>query len=124
MKLVKSKFKIRCEMGGCKNYSDYVLYMDRCGIHSSVYICGDCVKSLKEAIERSGEETACPEEENLPPREIIDDNFENVYGGSVLSDASAEQRDAAPTWKTVNKRKKAVERNKPEKTDAGEGSGE
>lgn len=115
MKLVKSKFKIRCESGGCKNYSDYVLYMDRCGIHSSVYICGDCVRSLKEVLERLREDGSCPAEENFP--------LECVRVDSVLSETSGDNRDAATSEKRINKRKKADEK-RSEKNSAGEEVGE
>lgn len=50
MKLLKTKCKIRCETGGCRNFADYVLYMDRCGVHTSVYLCGRCLSQLKELL--------------------------------------------------------------------------
>ena len=50
MKLLKTKCKIRCETGGCRNFADYVLYMDRCGVHTSVYLCGQCLSQLKELL--------------------------------------------------------------------------
>ena len=50
MKLLKNKYKLRCETGGCRNYAGYVLLMDRCGVHSSVYLCENCVNELKKAL--------------------------------------------------------------------------
>ena len=50
MELIKNKYKIRCEMGACRNMADYVLVMDRSGIHSSICMCGECVEKLKEAL--------------------------------------------------------------------------
>lgn len=65
MKLIKTKYKIRCETGGCRNFADYALYVDRCGIHSSIYICRGCVEDLKTAL---SEENACgaSEETEMP----------------------------------------------------------
>ena len=50
MELIKNKYKIRCEMGACRNMADYVLVMDRSGIHSSICMCGECAEKLKEAL--------------------------------------------------------------------------
>lgn len=50
MELIKNKYKIRCEMGACRNNADYALVMDRSGIHSSICMCADCAKKLKSAL--------------------------------------------------------------------------
>lgn len=46
MKLIKEKRKIRCEMGVCKNLSDYTIVLDRVGIKSNIHICSSCLKQL------------------------------------------------------------------------------
>lgn len=50
MKLIKNNYKFRCEIGGCCNWADYVLTMDRTGIHSKIFICEDCAKKMLEAV--------------------------------------------------------------------------
>lgn len=50
MELIKNKYKIRCEMGACRNMADYVLVMDRSGIHSSICMCAECAEKLKAAL--------------------------------------------------------------------------
>lgn len=60
MKLLKNKYKLRCETGGCCNYAGYVLLMDRCGVHSSVYLCENCVNELKKALR-----AACENDDGL-----------------------------------------------------------
>ena len=60
MKLLKNKYKLRCETGGCRNYAGYVLLMDRCGVHSSVYLCENCVNELKKALR-----AACENDDGL-----------------------------------------------------------
>ena len=63
MELIKNKYKIRCEMGACRNMADYVLVMDRSGIHSSICMCGECVEKLKEAL--------CSEPKEKPAGEMF-----------------------------------------------------
>ena len=58
MELIKNKYKIRCEMGACRNNADYALVMDRSGIHSSICMCADCAKKLKSALCGKGEADA------------------------------------------------------------------
>ena len=50
MELIKNKYKIRCEMGACRNNADYALVMDRSGIHSSICMCAACAQKLKSAL--------------------------------------------------------------------------
>lgn len=63
MELIKNKYKIRCEMGACRNMADYVLVMDRSGIHSSICMCGECAEKLKEAL--------CSEPKEKPAGEMF-----------------------------------------------------
>lgn len=50
MELLKNKYKLKCEMGACRNNADYVLVMDRSGIHSSICMCRECAEKLKNAL--------------------------------------------------------------------------
>ncbi len=50
MELIKNKYKIRCEMGACKNVADYTVKMNRVGIKSRIHVCSDCLKELYELI--------------------------------------------------------------------------
>lgn len=63
MELIKNKYKIRCEMGACRNMADYVLVMDRSGIHSSICMCGECAEKLKKAL--------CSEPKEKPAGEMF-----------------------------------------------------
>lgn len=71
MELIKNKYKIRCEMGACRNMADYVLVMDRSGIHSSICMCAECAGKLKEALcsepkEKTAEELFASDEAPAP----------------------------------------------------------
>lgn len=46
MELTDSKYKIRCEMGACKNMASKTVKLSRVGIRSSLHICDDCLKEL------------------------------------------------------------------------------
>ena len=63
MELIKNKYKIRCEMGACRNMADYVLVMDRIGIHSSICMCAECAGKLKAAL--------CSEPKDKPADELF-----------------------------------------------------
>lgn len=63
MELIKNKYKIRCEMGACRNMADYVLVMDRSGIHSSICMCAECAEKLKAAL--------CSEPKDKPADELF-----------------------------------------------------
>ncbi len=46
MELTDAKYKIRCEMGACKNIATKTVKLSRVGIKSSLHICDDCLKEL------------------------------------------------------------------------------
>lgn len=46
MELLKNNYRIKCEMGICKNNADYSIHLSRCGIKSRIHICKDCMKEL------------------------------------------------------------------------------
>ena len=46
MKLIDTPYKIRCEMGVCKNYAAKSVVFDRVGIKSHLHVCPDCLKAL------------------------------------------------------------------------------
>ena len=46
MQLEKTRVKIRCEMGACKNPADYTVQLNRVGIRSRIHICGACLAEL------------------------------------------------------------------------------
>lgn len=50
MQLIKTKHKIRCEMGVCKNNADYSIKMDRVGIRSQIHICESCLRDMYRVI--------------------------------------------------------------------------
>lgn len=46
MELIDAKYKIRCEMGACKNMASKTVKLNRVGIKSSLHICDDCLREL------------------------------------------------------------------------------
>lgn len=46
MELVDTKYKIRCEMGACKNLASKTVKLSRAGIKSHLHVCDDCLKEL------------------------------------------------------------------------------
>ena len=46
MKLIDTPYKIRCEMGTCKNFASKSIASERVGIKSNIHLCSDCLKSL------------------------------------------------------------------------------
>lgn len=71
MQLEENKYRIRCEMGVCKNLADYTIKMERTGIKSNIHICGECVKKLheitakdKKAADKKGQVKAAKEAKN------------------------------------------------------------
>ncbi len=71
MKLIKNNYKFRCEIGGCCNWADYVLVMDRTGIHSKIFICEDCAKKMLDAVKKVLQDK---EEQILVSNEKSDDD--------------------------------------------------
>ncbi len=53
MQLIKTKHKIRCEMGVCKNNAAYSIKMDRVGIRSQIHICESCLREMYKIIGES-----------------------------------------------------------------------
>ena len=73
MQLEKTKVKIRCEMGACKNFAAYTVHLARVGIRSRVHVCGDCLAELGALINA---ETAPPVPPAPPPK-----SFETLKPG-------------------------------------------
>ncbi len=46
MKLIKTPYKIRCEMGACKNFAERTIVMDRVSIKNHLHVCGNCLHAL------------------------------------------------------------------------------
>ncbi len=53
MQLIKTKHKIKCEMGICKNNAAYSIKMDRVGIRSQIHVCESCLNELYRLIGES-----------------------------------------------------------------------
>lgn len=53
MQLVKTKHKIKCEMGVCRNDAAYSIKMDRVGIRSQIHVCENCLNDLYRIIGES-----------------------------------------------------------------------
>ena len=73
MQLEKTKVKIRCEMGACKNPAAYTVRLSRVGIRSRIHICTECLAALGDLIAnetRAGEKPVSPPKsiETLKPR--------------------------------------------------------
>ncbi len=58
MELEKTPYRIRCEMGVCKNTALYTVKLSRCGVRSRIHICESCMKELGALI--NGETAAKP----------------------------------------------------------------
>ena len=65
MELIKSRYKIRCEMGGCRNISEYTIKTARIGIRAHLHICTPCMGKLY----------------GLLAKEIVPKPVENAIGG-------------------------------------------
>ena len=46
MKLINTPYKIRCEMGACKNLAYKTIVMDRVSIKNHLHVCGNCLQNL------------------------------------------------------------------------------
>lgn len=46
MELLDTPYKIRCEMGACKNFASKTVKLSRVGIKSRIHICENCLKEL------------------------------------------------------------------------------
>ena len=46
MKVINTPYKIRCEMGACKNLANKTIVMDRVSIKNHLHVCGICLQSL------------------------------------------------------------------------------
>lgn len=62
MQLINTEYKIRCEMGACKNPAKKTIKMNRVGIRSRIHICENCLNELYQLV---GESLASKEVENL-----------------------------------------------------------
>ena len=50
MELLKNKYKMRCEMGACKNFAGYSVKMSRLGPRGHLNLCAECLRELYELI--------------------------------------------------------------------------
>ncbi len=50
MQLLKAKYKIKCEMGACKNTATHTIKLARVGLKSQIHICSDCLQELSDLI--------------------------------------------------------------------------
>ena len=78
MQLEKTKVKIRCEMGACKNFATHTIHLARVGIRSRIHVCEGCLKELGALI---AAETASPSASAPPPK-----SFETLKPGKRLSE--------------------------------------
>lgn len=46
MELIDTTYKIRCEMGACKNFATKTIKLNRVGIKSRLHVCDACLKAL------------------------------------------------------------------------------
>jgi len=65
MELIKARYQIRCEMGGCRNMSQYTVKTARVGIRAHLHACAECLNKLYE----------------LMAKEFVPKPIENVIGG-------------------------------------------
>ena len=50
MEILKTPYKIRCELGVCKNRADYTVALGRCGVQSRLHVCKACASELKQLL--------------------------------------------------------------------------
>ena len=50
MKLTNTPYKIRCEMGVCKNFASKSIISERVGIRSNLHVCSQCLIELYKLI--------------------------------------------------------------------------
>jgi len=81
MELIKTRYRIRCEMGGCKGVADYTVKTARVGIRAHLHICSNCLSSLYE----------------LMAKEIVPKPIENPIGGRGRKSRSKAVEDAVIT---------------------------
>ena len=65
MELIKARYQVKCEMGGCRNVSDYTVKTARVGIRAHLHICAGCLRGLY----------------GLIGKEIVPRPIENAIGG-------------------------------------------
>ena len=65
MDLIKAKYQVKCEMGGCKAVSDYTIKTARVGIRAHLHVCSRCLRELYA----------------LMAKEIVPKPIENAIGG-------------------------------------------
>ncbi len=46
MELTDNKYKIRCEMGACKNMATKTVKLRRVGVKSNLHVCEQCLREL------------------------------------------------------------------------------
>lgn len=67
MQLIKTVYRLKCELGACKNTATRTIKMARTGVRAAIHVCDDCLLTLYHLI--GGElvpksiETAKPERE-------------------------------------------------------------
>lgn len=52
MRVERLKDSILCEFGACSKEADYVITFEGMSPYSNLYICGDCLKHLENAIKK------------------------------------------------------------------------
>ena len=58
MEIVPNKYRLRCELGLCKNLAEHTVKFSRAGIRSRIHLCGACLKELHETSGRYLAQTA------------------------------------------------------------------
>lgn len=46
MKLIDTPYKIKCELGVCKNLAKKTVTMDRVGARGNIHVCPSCMREL------------------------------------------------------------------------------
>ena len=50
MKLINTAYKIRCDLGVCKNLASKTIVMDRVSAKNHIHVCEFCLQSLYQLI--------------------------------------------------------------------------
>lgn len=95
MELIKAKYRVRCEMGVCKNPAKYTVALSRAGIKSRIHICDECRRQL----------SAVTSDASAALADASAAKTEKRRAKSFASNAAGEQTSGAA------KRKKPVKRN-------------
>lgn len=88
MQLTEAKYRIKCEMGACKNTATHTIKLSRVGVRSQIHVCKDCLLELAGLVDSTiMSESSDTVKAKKTSKKATDDKEVSVTDVEVLSES-------------------------------------